>query len=155
MVGKSADNCRQIAHRAREHIEARRPRFQAEKAKRDELFGAFFIACAQGDLEALKGILTEDATLWSDGGGKARAARRPIEGRAKVARFLLGILAKEKNDLTVQVAEVNGQHGFIVFDGDRPGTVASLEFDDHAISGVRLVVNPDKLTHLAVPPSSR
>lgn len=147
-VGKSADNCRQIAHRAKRHIEARRPRFKPEKERRDELLGAFFVACGQGDLESLMELLAEDVTLWSDGGGKVKAARRPIEGRAKVARFLLGILAKEKRVLDIQVAEVNGSPGFVVFDGGRPRTVAALEMTQDGIQGVHLVVNPDKLKRL-------
>src|ERR687889_383123 len=98
-VGKSADNCRQIAHRAKQHIEARRPRFHPERQRREELMGAFFTACAMGEIEPLMDLLAEDVVLYSDGGGKVRAARRPIEGRAKVARFVLGILAKGGDDL--------------------------------------------------------
>ena len=146
-VGKSAENCRQIAHRAKQHIEARRPRFRPDKEKRDRLVEAFFAACALGDLDALMDVLAEDATLWSDSGGKVRAARRPIEGRRKVARFILGILSKEE-DLTIQVAEVNGDPGFIVFDDGRPTTVASLDIADGGIGRVHLVVNPDKLARL-------
>ncbi len=146
-VGKSAENCRQIAHRAKQHIEARRPRFHPGKEKRDQLMGAFFTACAFGDLDGLMNVLAEDVTLWSDGGGKVRAARRPIEGRTKVARFILGILSKEEG-LTIQVAEVNGGPGFVVFDGARPTTVASFDIADEGIAGVRLIVNPDKLGRL-------
>lgn len=146
-VGKSTENCRQIAHRAKQHIEARRPRFRPEREKRDGLMQAFFAACATGDLEGLLAVLADDVILWSDGGGKVRAARRPIEGRAKVARFLLGILSKA-DDVAVQVAEVNGQPGFLVFDGEQPTTVASLEMAEDGIAGVHLVVNPEKLQRL-------
>ena len=146
IVGKSESNCRQIAHRAKEHIEARRPRFSADEKQREELMTAFFNACAMGDLEGLTNLLSEDVVLWSDGGGKVRAARRPIYGPAKVARFVLGILAKASGDIAIQVAEVNGQPGFLVFAGDRPDTVGSLDIGEGHIRGIRLVVNPDKLT---------
>ena len=151
-VGRSEANCRQIAHRAKEHIEARRPRFIAEKAKQQQLLAAFFEACAGGDLERLTGVLTEDVTLWSDGGGRVRAARRPIYGGAKVARFVLGILGRTEESAAVQVAEVNGQPGFIVFEDGRPGTVAALDMTDEGIAGIRLVVNPEKLSGIARPP---
>ena len=144
-VGRSEDNCRQIAHRAKQHLEARRPRFTAEKEKQEQLLGAFFEACALGDLEKLTGVLAEDVTLWSDGGGRVRAARRPIQGRDKVGRFVLGILRKGGAELTIQVAEVNGQPGFVAFAGDHPDTVAALDMTDEGISGIRLIVNPDKL----------
>lgn len=144
-VGRSEDNCRQIAHRAKQHIEARRPRFTAEKVKQQELLTAFFEACASGELDRLTGVLTEDVTLWSDGGGQVRAARKPIYGRDKVARFVLGILAKGGAQLAIQVAEVNGQPGFVAFEGERPDTVAALDMTEGGISGIRLVVNPDKL----------
>ena len=145
-VGRSEDNCRQIAHRAKQHLEARRPRFTAEKDKQQELLAAFFEACAFGDLDKLTGLLAEDVTLWSDGGGRVRAARRPIYGRDKVARFILGILAKGGGRLAIQVAEVNGQPGFVAFEGERPDTVAAIDMTEEGISGIRLVVNPEKLT---------
>ena len=144
-VGRSEDNCRQIAHRAKQHLEARRPRFTAAKDKQQELLAAFFEACAFGDLDRLTGVLAEDVTLWSDGGGRVRAARRPIYGRDKVGRFVLGILAKGGDRLAIQVAEVNGQPGFVAFEGDRPETVAALDMTEEGISGIRLVVNPEKL----------
>lgn len=146
IVGKSEANCRQIAHRAKEHIEARRPRFSADQKQREELMTAFFNACAMGDLEGLTNLLSEDVVLWSDGGGKVRAARRPVHRPAKVARFVLGILSKASGDIAIQVAEVNGQPGFLVFAGDRPDTVGSLDMGDGGICGIRLVVNPEKLT---------
>ena len=148
VVGKSEANCRQIAHRAKEHVEARRPRFAAEKRKQQELMSAFFEASASGDLERLRSLLTEDAVLWSDGGGKVRAARRPIEGRDKVARFIVGIVSKAGEDLSIQVAEVNGQPGFVAFQSGRLGTVAALDVSDNGIHAVRVVANPDKLARL-------
>jgi RNA polymerase sigma-70 factor (ECF subfamily) len=97
-------------------------------------------------------LLAEDVTLFSDGGGKVRAARRPIEGRAKVARFLLGILGKGGGDLEIQVAEVNGQPGFVVYEASRPTTVAAFDLRDDSIATIRFVVNPEKLERLGPPP---
>src|SRR5213592_576220 len=90
MVGRSEANCRQIAVRARKQIEARRPRFEASPHGRDEITSKFMDACATGDLKELVDLLADDIVLWSDGGGKVRAAHRPISGREAVARFVLG-----------------------------------------------------------------
>jgi RNA polymerase sigma-70 factor, ECF subfamily len=149
IVGKSEAHCRQIAHRSKQHIEARRPRFPTDEKQRVDLMTAFFNACAAGDLEGLTKLLAEDAVLWSDGGGKVKAARRPITGSEKVARFLVGILSKADARMAIQVAEVNGGPGFLVSYGDRIETVGSLDMSEGQIKGVRLVVNPDKLTRLS------
>ena len=91
IVGASDAGCRQLARRARVRIAERRPRFTPPSDQQERLLAGFLRACGEGDLPALLATLAEDVTVWSDGGGKVQAARRPVEGREKVARFLLGL----------------------------------------------------------------
>lgn len=96
---------RQIAHRAREHVRARRPRFDADQTQRRQVTAQFIQACAGGDLNAVMELLAPDVTAWSDGGGKVTAARRPLQGTDHVARWLVGFLAKpELAALTMEPA---------------------------------------------------
>ena len=150
MLGRTEDACRQLVHRAKEHVAARRPRFEVDRRRQRELLTSFTAACAQGDLEGLKALLTEDIVLQSDGGGRVRAARRPIAGRAKVARFVLGILRKEPGEMETRVVSVNGQPGLAVYHGDNLTSVLSLDVAGGRIQGIHIVVNPEKLERVAV-----
>lgn len=151
LVGKSEANCRQIARRARESVAARRPRFESSPEQEENLTGSFLAACVGGDMEGLLALLSEDVTLYSDGGGKTRAALNPIRGPEKVARFLAGILGKVPPGFVVRQTRVNGRPGLVGYFGDgSPQSVVTLEVADGNIRAIRLVVNPDKLG--AVPP---
>ena len=147
-VDKSAANCRQISHRAREHVAGRRPRFTADRRQHLEVTQKFLGACASGDTDDLVRLLSEDAILWSDGGGKVRAARRPIEGREKVARFLAGILKKMPSRATVEVREVNARPAIVLSVDGTVDTVVNLDVEGELIRAVHIVVNPDKLRAL-------
>src|SRR4051794_6520825 len=92
IVGKSRENCRQLALRARKHVEARRPRFEPSRDQREALASRFFDAVRDGDLDGLVTMLAEDAVMTGDGGGKAAARTTPLHGGQKVARFLLGLM---------------------------------------------------------------
>ena len=154
IVGKSEANCRQISRRARASVAARRPRFERSPEEEERLTGEFLRACSAGDMENLVTLLSEGVTLWSDGGGKTRAARNPIHGAQNVARFCSGILRKAPPDLTVRRARINGRPGLVVYFGDgRPQSVTTFEFEGGRIVGIRLVVNPEKLG--TVPPLER
>jgi RNA polymerase sigma-70 factor (ECF subfamily) len=164
IVEKSEDNCRQIFTRAKRRIDARKPRFEPSREKRDELAGRFFAACREGSLNDLVSLLAADATFYGDGGGKTAAVMRPVLGRDRVARLILGIFSKGKLIATrMAPAEVNGQPGAITFDDrDRIVSVFALEIVDGAVHAVRSVINPDKLRHLGpvsdlalLPPRSR
>lgn len=144
-VDRSEDACRQIAHRAKQHLAARRPRFATTREQRDEITSRFLQACAMGDLESLRELLSHDITLWSDGGGKVRAARRPIHGQDKVARFVLGILKKAPADATTQIVPVNGQAGVLVYDEDGLASLLTLDVGEGAVQGIHIIANPDKL----------
>jgi RNA polymerase sigma-70 factor, ECF subfamily len=150
LVGRSEDNCRQIAARARRHVEAGRPRFEASRRQREELAGRFFAAIEEGDTEGLVGLLAADAVMYGDGGGKAPALATPVAGAGRVARFLLGLARRGRAvGMTSRPAEVNGHPGMLVFDPQgRVLGVLVLEIADGRVQTVRSVVNPDKLRHL-------
>jgi RNA polymerase sigma-70 factor, ECF subfamily len=137
---------RQIAHRAREHIQARRPRFDTDPSRRDEIASRFMAACAGGDLNAVMELLAPDVTLWSDGGGKVTAARRPLHGVDHVARWILGVLAKpDVAGVGLEPATVSGELGVLLTAGGQLVGTFSFDLADGLIRAVRLQVNPDKL----------
>ena len=149
IVGKSRDNCRQLALRARRHVEARRPRFEPSRDEREALAARFFEAVREGDLDGLVALLAEDAVATGDGGGKARARTTPLHGGVKVARFLLGLMRlAERDGYTFEFAEVNGRPGALVREDGRVISAMSLDFDGGRVTEVRSVANPDKLRHL-------
>ena len=151
VVGKSLGNCRQIAARARRHVQGARPRFEASRARRDELARRFFRAVSDGDVEGLVDMLAADVVAYADGGGKAFAFTRVIHGREELA-VLLGEGIKRNRRLWVdglRRVEINGQPGALYFDTDGVLIVAvSLEIADGQVQTFRAVTNPDKLTHL-------
>ncbi|MER7751802.1 RNA polymerase sigma-70 factor [Kitasatospora sp. NPDC097643] len=143
---------RQIAHRAKKHVEARRPRFDADADRRREVTERFLAACAGGDLNAVMELLAPEVTAWSDGGGKVTAARRPLHGTDAVARWMLGVLAKpELQGMALASASINGEEGVLFTMGGHP--VGALAFDlvDGLIRNLRFQVNPDKLRGLHRP----
>jgi len=151
IVGKSEDNVRQLATRARRHVEQRRPRFEASASARDELARRFFAAVQEGEVEALEALLAEDVVVHGDGGGKMPALPRAISGRQLVARTLCAwsALVTRAVGAEVRLMQVNGQPGAMVF--DREGGllgVQSLEIADGQVRAVRSIINPDKLGHL-------
>jgi RNA polymerase sigma-70 factor, ECF subfamily len=146
LVGKSEANCRQIARRARGYIAAQRPRFERSPEQEERLTESFLEACMDGDMEGLLGLLAEDIILWSDGGGKVRAALNPIRGSDKVARFFMGILGKAPPGLVVRQTKVNGQPGIIGYYADgQPQSVTTFDIADECIRAIHILVNPEKL----------
>lgn len=146
IVGKSTENCRQMLRRARERLVAGRPRFEAKAEEHLRLTQQFLATAATGDVPALVALLAKDATLWSDGGGKAAAARNPIYGADRVARFIVGVLRKSGQDAReVRMVHVNGEPGLVAYGDGRARYVVTLEVGDDCIQAIRIVVNPDKL----------
>ena len=150
IVGTSAQNARQLAARARRHLEERRPRFEASREQREELATRFFAAAEDGDLEGLEELLAHDVVLRGDGGGKAPALARAVYGRARAARTLINSLrARTRFGITWRREEVNGQPGALFFDREgRLISVMSLDVAEGQIQGVSSIANPDKLRHL-------
>jgi RNA polymerase sigma-70 factor (TIGR02957 family) len=151
IVGKNEDNVRQLATRARRHVEQRRPRFQTSHEQRDELARRFFAAAQAGDLVGLEALLAHDVVLTGDGGGKVPALARSLRGRSRVARTRLNRLSRVARvpGGSLRPVEVNAGPGGLLLDGqDRLLGVWALEIADGEIQGVRSIVNPDKLAHL-------
>jgi RNA polymerase sigma-70 factor, ECF subfamily len=150
IIGKSEQNCRQISVRARQHIDQGRPRFEASRQQREEVARRFFAATAGGDLAGLLELLAPDVVSVGDGGGKAWALTKPMHGRDRVAKFMLG-LARRGPALgaSFDVAWVNGQPGAIIHDA-QGGVISvfALDVTDGKVQAVWSVVNPDKLHHL-------
>lgn len=149
IVGESEAYCRQIARRARSHVAAGRPRFPATPEQQARLADGFLHAVVDGDLPALIETLAEDVTIWSDGGGKALAARKPVIGREKAATFLINLRRMASPDVTWRQTVVNGQPGIVTLRGGEPFNVVTFEFAEGAISRIFIVVNPDKLGAVA------
>ena len=140
---------RQIARRARTHVQARRPRFDADPAQREKVTARFIAACSGGDLNAVMQLLAPDVTAWSDGGGKVTAALRPVHGPDNVARWFLGVLAKPVSaGVALRPATINGELGILVTLGDRPLGALTYDLAEDGIQNLRLQINPDKLTGL-------
>jgi RNA polymerase sigma-70 factor (TIGR02957 family) len=151
IVGKSEDNVRQLATRARRHIEQRRPRFQTTREQRDELARRFFQATEQGDLSGLEALLAHDVELTGDGGGKVPALARTLRGRSRVARTLIdwARLGARLPEMSLRPVEVNGGPGALYLDAQqRLIAVVALEIAGDQITSISAIVNPDKLTHL-------
>jgi RNA polymerase sigma-70 factor, ECF subfamily len=151
IVERSEDNCRQLAVRARRHIEEHKPRFEASRAAREELGNRFFEAVGEGDFGALVDLLAADVVVQGDGGGKVTGAwPRPIVGRDRVVRLMRGLQqAVVGLGLTIRRAEVNGQPGAMFFDpSGRLVNVWTLDIADGQVQTMRSVINPEKLGHL-------
>jgi RNA polymerase sigma-70 factor (ECF subfamily) len=148
-LGRSESAVRQLAHRAREHVHARQPRHHVDRARHNELTLQFMQAAGSGDFDSVVALLAPDAVLISDGGGKKKAALRPIHGPEKIARWLFAVIAENPN-YEIRMATLNGETAYIAYFDDEPDTVAFLKSDGGLISELYLIRNPDKLG--AIPP---
>ncbi|MEU5535356.1 sigma factor-like helix-turn-helix DNA-binding protein [Streptomyces sp. NPDC020362] len=148
ILGRTPAAVRQLAHRARGHVQARRPRYRAHPRVRRQVTERFVAAALGGDLGALLEILAPDATLWTDGGGKAQAAPRPIRGRDKVARALTGYASRTPAGLEFQHRDVNGDASVVVFENGSPHGVMVMDLapEGDQVREIYLVTNPDKLS---------
>ena len=151
IVGKSEAACRQLAVRARRHIDQDRPRFEASRHEHNELARRFLTATQTGDLDGLEALLAHDVALHGDGGGKVRAIAQPLFGRRRVARTVLSWtqVVSRIEGFSIRPVEVNGHPGALGLDGQQR-VVFALSFDiaDGQIQDIRSIVNPDKLRHL-------
>ncbi|MFG2582430.1 RNA polymerase sigma-70 factor [Streptomyces malaysiensis] len=148
MLERGEAAVRQVGRRARAHVQARRPRYDAPAEVRRRVTDEFLAACLGGDLNRMMELLAPDVTAWSDGGGKVKAAIRPQHGAQKVARFLAAVLAQPMDDPQVHAVDVNGRPGLLLTVAGRPDTVARAEVEGARITEIRIIRNPDKLRHL-------
>lgn len=150
IVGKAETNVRQLAVRARRHVEERRPRFTTTPAQHGDLASRFFAAARAGDLAGLESLLAHDVELVGDGGGKAPSLARSQRGRSRVAHTLTNWLRvlRRLPEMEIRLAEVNGDPGAMFLVEDQLLAVWALDIRDGQVAAVRAVVNPDKLVHL-------
>jgi RNA polymerase sigma-70 factor (TIGR02957 family) len=150
-VERSEPAVRQAGHRAREHVRARRPRFDADPRRRRDVTERFLAAASGGDLNTLMELLAPDVTLWTDGGGKVRQARKPVTGAEKVAAWLAGVSKVPYEgiaiaDMRVELLEINGAPGLLFSGPDRVIATLTVDLDeDGLIRTIHNVANPDKL----------
>jgi RNA polymerase sigma-70 factor (TIGR02957 family) len=150
-VERSESAVRQAGHRARNHVQARRPRFETDRTTKREVTERFFAAATGGDINELMELLAPDVTLWTDGGGKVRQALRPIEGIEKVAAWIGGVTTRpyegvEITDMTAEMVEINGSPGILIAGAGRVIATLTVELDTEGrIVTIHNVANPDKL----------
>lgn len=150
-VGKSTAAVRQMAHRAREHVQSRRKRFEPVDAQQSEQITVRFLtAAATGDIEGLMAMLAPDVVFTSDSDGKAKAARRPVLGSAKVARLLIGLFSRAGAEYRIQAATYNSSPAVIVYRDERPDSVFTIEVIDGKIANFYAMRNPEKLASVTV-----
>ncbi|MGW1562196.1 RNA polymerase sigma-70 factor [Streptomyces sp. NPDC002144] len=138
-------NCRQLYRRAVRRVEEDRSRFEPVPGRRAELVSSFLAAARDGDLAGLEKVLAADVIWSSDGGGKVSAARRPVEGREKVARLAVGGAERFAAGLEFTPTEINGEYGLAAWAGDTLAGVVAFEVRDGLIAHLRIVLNPEKL----------
>ena len=151
-VGRPAPTVRQVAHRAREHVRARRKRFDATDPQRNaQITAQFFETAASGDVQALMTMLAPDATWTADSGGKVSAARRPVVGAERVARAIVGLIRKAAvlAEFRVEMVTCNSAPAVLLYLGDHLEGVITLEIADDKITNFYVTRNPDKLASLA------
>ncbi|MCO6003397.1 RNA polymerase sigma-70 factor [Actinoallomurus purpureus] len=154
-VERSEAAVRQAAHRAREHVQARRPRFTADRSRQREATERFFAAATGGDINTLMELLSPDVTLWTDGGGKVRQALRPVVGAQTVAAWFAAIgtvtyQGVEPADMNTELVEINGGPGIVFSGSSRVIATVTFDFDaDGRITAIHNVANPDKLQAIA------
>jgi RNA polymerase sigma factor (sigma-70 family) len=151
ILDRNPSAVRQLGHRAREHVHARRPRFRADPNLQQQVTQRFITAAVGGDLTALLELLAPEVTFWADAGGKVpKASLRPVHGRDKVARMLLGVAARPAQSLDIRYRNVNGDPSALLFIGGAPFAVWVLDLTPQGdqVRGIYVIGNPDKLSHL-------
>jgi RNA polymerase sigma-70 factor (ECF subfamily) len=153
ILGTTVDNSRQLLHRAKARLAEGRPRLTGTAESRRAIAERFAHAFSSGDGAELTALLARDVGMWSDGGGKASAARRPLAGRDQVLNFLIGLrrtaeTAGLTHDVSLRIEEVNSEPALIVRIGPRLESIFVFSIADGAISAIRVVRNPDKLAHI-------
>lgn len=149
-LGRNETACRQAFSRARKHLVDHRPRFPASRETQQQMLMGFLRAVQAGDMDALMNLLSEDVTLWADGGGKIKgAATRPVSGNVAVARFSIGATRRFLPEgYRVETAEVNHEAAIVIRGDDRAYLVLTIEVEAQRIHTVRIIANPDKLMHV-------
>lgn len=146
ILEKTEANCRKIAQRARDHINYNSDRFETDPKTHKRLLSSFIKAVQKQDISQLENLLAEDAILYSDGGGKVTAARKPVYGKENIARFLSGISKKAPGDIEITFSTVNGEPGILIYFGNQLQSVWTFHADKSGLKKIFAVLNPDKLS---------
>lgn len=154
IVDEGESYCRKLAQRARDRIDERDVQTDARPKEQAQLVEQFVTAINEGDAEAVAETLAEDAVVTSDGGGNVVAARRPVEGRDHITRFLLGIAEQASDALSIELVWVNGRPGLLATEDGQPQSVWFFHVRQGQIQNAYAVLNPDKLQHLELPPTA-
>ncbi|OAR26838.1 RNA polymerase subunit sigma-24 [Streptomyces sp. ERV7] len=145
----SEANARQLYRRAQQHLADGRPRFASSREQDGELLARFLAAAAEGAMDQLEQLLADQVVVWSDGGGKVSAARRPVVGRDNVAHFLVGLFSRWVSGVRIGFAEANGVPVVVGWEDGELTAVGAVELGEGGITGIQLIRNPDKLAFLA------
>ena len=150
---RSEQACRKLVSRARERVKAERPRHNVTKEQHRALVEKFVLAAASNDPKQISVLLASDVVLYSDGGGRALAALRPIYGADKVMRFTVGVMRKfgPADSFAIEQIEINGVPGLLLRTVDGLHSALTMEYDGERISAIYLVRNPDKLRRVSRP----
>ncbi|WP_405090856.1 RNA polymerase sigma factor SigJ [Micromonospora sp. NBC_01392] len=149
ILDRSAADCRQLHHRAAARLTEQRRRFTAGPAEQRRLLDAFLAAARDGDLARLTDLVAADATAWSDGGGRIRAARNPLYGADRIARFFAGVYGRRRPGVRIASVELNGAPALVLSWPDGTRYTLGVAAAGGRITGVYLVGNPDKLSRVA------
>ncbi|MFE6549997.1 RNA polymerase sigma-70 factor [Streptomyces sp. NPDC057746] len=149
-LDRSEAAVRQLAIRARRHVDERRPRYEVDPAERRDLTERFLAASVEGDLDGLLRLLAPDVRLVGDSGGRTKAPLRVLESADKVGRFLAGVAGKGVQDVSFRFLELNGGTALLVLSGGKPDSVLQVEVADGLIQCIFIIRNPDKLGSLSV-----
>jgi RNA polymerase sigma-70 factor (ECF subfamily) len=149
MLGRTESAVRQLAKRARAHVDARTPRFDTDASLRRTVTERFLHAAMGGDLAGLLGVLAPGVTLVSDSGGRGRAPRRIMSGAESIAKFFLAVAQKPVADQRLVLTDVNGTPGVVVYSGTAPVYAAVVETVDGQVVDIKLMANPQKLSGVA------
>jgi RNA polymerase sigma-70 factor (ECF subfamily) len=147
-LGRDEAACRQLGHRAKEHLRSKRPRFARSREQHEKLLMAFLGAVTQGDLPGLQQLLADDAVALSDGGGRAKAALNPVHGADRVARLCVGLAKKGGAGVEAAIEEINGWPGMVLRVGDAVFGALQIETDGEKIYSLHIIINPDKLSRV-------
>lgn len=147
IVGRSPDAVRQLAARARRHVEAGRPRHPVTPDEQRAVVAAFAAAAVEGDIERLVTLLEADAVVHSDGGGAVSASRKPVAGAERIARMMVALARKRAGRIRASFVDVNGRPG-ILLEADGERTVMAFALDGGRITEIDMVRNPAKLTRV-------
>ncbi len=148
ILGKNEANCRRYYHNAKTYLQEKRPRFTPASGEQQKIVERFMMMLTTGDIAQMTDLLTEDAILYGDGGGKVPSIRKPLHGRDKIIKLFTGLLHKAPENTRIEFAQLNGECSIIIYTNDEIFMVSIVSVADNRIHTIHNVLNPDKLAYL-------